>query len=379
MFFNPDRQIYLSRQMNKTTVYLIFYSITFFIFFGMHLYLYIGFNRFFDFLKPQIMIMLCAVMALSFPVCSILERCYPSGVTGVLYAVASLWLGVLFLLLTALIIYEPVRLFLNIDSIATGLILIAGVLLVSLYALINASLVSVKVVEISLPNLAVPLKMVQLSDIHVGTIHNTKYLSRIVEKTNALNPDMIVITGDFIDGIGVVNRKTVEPLKKLKARTFFIIGNHERYGNLDHIGVLMKEAGVRVLRNEIVEYRGIQLVGADYPEKDNMKDTPFLRALRVKREIPSVLLYHKPSAIECAVRAGINLQVSGHTHNGQLFPFNLITKLFFPYINGLYEVDGMYLYVSPGTGTWGPPMRLGSENEITLFKLGCNGQLHDIM
>jgi predicted MPP superfamily phosphohydrolase len=147
------------------------------------------------------------------------------------------------------------------------------------------------------------------------------------------------------------------------------MGNHERYGDLDRIAALMAETGVVMLRNEVVEYKGVQLVGADYPERENQKDTPYLRELKVKKGLPSVLMYHPPTGIEYTVQAGIDLQVSGHTHNGQLFPFNLLAKLFFPYIKGLYQIDGMYLYVSPGTGTWGPPMRLGSHNEITLFNL----------
>jgi hypothetical protein len=190
-----------------------------------------------------------------------------------------------------------------------------------------------------------------------------------VEKTNALDPDMVVITGDFFDGIGPVNKKTVAPLRNINARTFFVMGNHERYGDLDRIAALMAETGVAMLRNEVVEYKGVQLVGADYPERENQKDTPYLRELKVKKGLPSVLMYHPPTGIEYAVQAGIDLQVSGHTHNGQLFPFNLLAKLFFPYIKGLYQIDGMYLYVSPGTGTWGPPMRLGSHNEITLINL----------
>lgn len=315
------------------------------------------------------MIIVCTVLALAFPVCSILERYYPNGFSRVLYAAASVWLGVLFLLLTAFLIYEPVRLLVNLDSKTTGLILVTVVLLVSLYALINAFFVTVKTVEIPLPNLNAPLKMVQLSDIHVGTIHNTGYLTRIIEQTNALNPDMVVITGDFIDGIGPVNKKTVAPLRKINADTFFVMGNHERYGDPDRFETLMAETGVTMLRDKIIEYRGIQLVGADYPERDNQKDTPYLRGLSVKKEMPSILLYHQPSGIEYAESAGINLQVSGHTHNGQLFPFNLLAKIFFPYINGLYRINSMYLYVSPGTGTWGPPMRLGSQNEITLINL----------
>jgi len=355
--------------MNKALPYLIFYGITFFIFFGMHFYVYVCLNRFFVFSRPKTMIAACAVLALAFPVCSILERFFTNGFNSALYAGASVWLGVLFLLLTACLMYEPLRLLVKLDSNSTGWILLSCVVLVSLYALVNAFFITVKTVEIPLAGLKAPVKMVQLSDIHVGTIHNTGFLTRAVEKTNALEPDMVVITGDFFDGIGPVSEKTVSPLRNIRARTFLVTGNHESYGDLERIAEFMAAAGVTMLRNTMVEYKGIRLVGADNPARDGQKDTPFLRDLRVAEGIPSVLLYHQPAGIEHAVRAGIDLQVSGHTHNGQIVPFNLLARMLYKYLKGLYLIDGMYLYVSPGTGTWGPPMRLGSHNEVTLLNL----------
>jgi hypothetical protein len=114
---------------------------------------------------------------------------------------------------------------------------------------------------------------------------------------------------------------------------------------------------------------GLQVVGVDYPEKEGQKDNPVLKDIRIDSTKPSVLLYHTPAGLDDAVEAGIDLQLSGHTHNGQIFPFNYLAKLFYPKIKGLYRIKNMSLYVSPGTGTWGPPMRLGSNNEITLLNL----------
>lgn len=353
----------------RITTYLIFFSITFFIFLGMHLYVYFCLNRFFGFTRPKTILLVFTVLALSFPLCSILERYYPNSISMILYAAASTWLGTLFLLLTAFLLYEPVRLIVNLDSKTTGMVLISSVLLISLYALICGQLITVKTVDIPLPKLQKPLKIVQLSDIHVGTIHNSGFLSRIVKKTNTLKPDMVVITGDLFDGIGTINRHTVEPLRRLNTKTFFVTGNHERYSDMNQVAELMAENNVIILRNRVVDIFGIQLVGTDYPERENQKENPYLKELTIKQAIPSVLLYHAPSGIEDALEAGIDLQISGHTHNGQIFPFNLLARLFFPYINGLYKIENMYLYVSPGSGTWGPPMRLGSSNQITLINL----------
>ena len=125
---------------------------------------------------------------------------------------------------------------------------------------------------------------------------------------------------------------------------------------------------LRILRNELVVFNQIQVIGVEYSfEHDHLKNT--LKRLKINYDTPSILLYHIPKGLKEANEVGIDLQLSGHTHNGQIMPFNFLVKLMFPYINGLYEYKGTKLYVSPGTGTWGPPMRIGSNCEITLIKL----------
>ena len=124
---------------------------------------------------------------------------------------------------------------------------------------------------------------------------------------------------------------------------------------------------MRVLRNEVARFRDLQIIGIDNPDRENRKDNEQIHTVAFDRNRPNVLLYHTPVGIEDARRAGVMVQLSGHTHNGQLYPFNLLVKLFYPYARGLYDLDGLLLYVTPGSGTWGPPMRLGSSNEITLI------------
>lgn len=355
--------------MNRVVAYLVFYGIFFLVLFGMHFYVYFRLNTFFVFQKPKLVLGFFAFLALLFPVSSLFEKFYPNGVTTLIYTFASVWMGVLFLLLCSFFFYEPIGFIFRLRTPAAGKVILATVAAISLYALVNGMMVRVKRVDIPFPKIAKPVTLAHLSDIHVGTIHNSGYLKRIVEKTNRLDPDMVMITGDFFDGLGPVNEHTVAPLTRLQARTYFVMGNHEKYEDMDKVGRILAHTGITVLRNSVDVHQGIQIVGIDYPEKEGQKDNPVLKEIFLDPARPSILLYHVPAGLSDAAAAGIDLQLSGHTHNGQIFPFNYLARLFYPKVKGLYRIGDMSLYVSPGTGTWGPPMRLGSSNEITLITL----------
>ncbi len=355
--------------MSRALPYLIFYSIFFVVLFGVHLYVFLRLKSLLNIQQSALLYGILIALSLSFPLFSLLEKFFPNTLSMILYAAASTWMGVVFLLFSLLLVCEPVRLFVKLPAPAAGITVICIAAVLSVYALYNALFITVKAVDIPMPHLNQPLKLVLLSDIHVGTIHNAGYLNKIVSQTNALNPDMVLITGDLFDGTGPVSKHTVEPLQNFNAKTFFTIGNHERYDGVDRVMNVLADTGVHILKNEVTEYKGIQIVGVDFYEREGRKDNPVLHELPIDTSRPSVLLYHPPVGIEDALKAGINLQLSGHTHNGQLFPFTLLVKLFYQYVCGLYQIEQMYLYVSPGTGTWGPPMRLGSQSEITLINL----------
>ena len=349
--------------------YIAFYSVFFAILWGMHLYVGLRLGRFFGFQNTWALVAACTILALTFPVFSLLEKSNPTTASMILYNAASIWLGVVFLLLSILLVYEALRLFVPLQPKTAAFLIVRIAVLLSVYGLINALFITVKTIDIPMPNLKNPLRIVQLSDIHVGTIHNSGFLNRIVDTTNALAPDLVLITGDLFDGIGPVNRQTIEPLTKLMAKTYFVIGNHERYDDIEKIQSILPATGVEILRNRIADFRGVQIVGIDAPMRDGEKGNQVVGTLPIDRNRPSLLMYHVPVGIDEAVKAGINLQLSGHTHNGQLFPFTLFAKMLYPQVKGLYTINGMRLYVSPGTGTWGPPMRIGSSNEITLINL----------
>jgi predicted MPP superfamily phosphohydrolase len=228
----------------------------------------------------------------------------------------------------------------------------------------------VRRVEIALARLPVAsYTIVQLTDVHIGPILGREFAAQVASQVNALDPDLIVITGDLVDGRLSELRPHIEPFRDLRARdgVFAVTGNHEYYWNaegwLEHI----RSLGIRVLRNEHVTIAGaFQLAGVD--DSSAGEDVP--RALAGRDPaLPLVLLAHHPRTIRRAAPAGVDLQLSGHTHGGQLLPLGWLSRLFEPHVAGLARFGATWLYVSEGTGYWGPPMRVGTTQEITAITL----------
>jgi hypothetical protein len=233
----------------------------------------------------------------------------------------------------------------------------------------------VRVPLAKLPRSASGYSIVQITDVHIGPTLGLAFLERVVFETNALSPDLVVITGDLVDGTVERLRELVEPLRGLRARdgVFFVTGNHEYYSGADewiaHLGTM----GVRVLRNERVAMSAFDLAGVDDSSAHRMlrghgQDVP--RAMEGRDPSRAVvLLAHQPKAMKDAARLDVDLQISGHTHGGQLIPFNWISRLDQPFVAGLHRVGETWIYVSSGTGYWGPPVRVGSHAEITRIEL----------
>ncbi|MDB5989398.1 MAG: putative integral rane protein [Herbaspirillum sp.] len=226
------------------------------------------------------------------------------------------------------------------------------------------------------------LRIVQLTDLHVGPLINGRWLRRVVDKVNALKPDVIVITGDLVDGSVEELRRHVAPLADLRAQhgTYFITGNHEYYSGVDAWCNHIASLGVRVLRNERVSItsgsadESLDLAGVDdWASRHFPGEGPDLAKALAGRDTDKalILLAHQPAAAHEAAAHGVDLQLSGHTHGGQIWPFTYLVYLQQPYTTGLYRHNGTQtqVYVSPGTGFWGPPMRLGTTAEITLITL----------
>jgi predicted MPP superfamily phosphohydrolase len=230
-------------------------------------------------------------------------------------------------------------------------------------SIINAQLIHTRTVEI--PSFGKEMRAVLLSDIHVGTIWDSDRLQKIVEITNSLRPDVIFITGDIVSGGAILQEDTFASLSDLGAKTFFVHGNHEHYEGIEEVDKALYESGVRVLVDEKVEFGGIEIVGLGYDRNENHKIS-VLDKMHLSENKPSILLSHVPIN---PTNDAVNLILAGHTHAGQIFPFNFFIRLRHKYVRGKHTLGNSTLYVSPGTGTWGPPMRLGSRNEITLLLL----------
>jgi len=237
--------------------------------------------------------------------------------------------------------------------------------ILSIAGFVNAQLLHVERVRLQGSPSVSGRTLVQISDVHIGS-RSPRLLERIVERVNALQPDYVLITGDLIDFAGI-SRAELAPLGEFDAPAYFAIGNHERYVDLAAIDERLRALGVKVLRDEATIAGPFQFIGVDDVDQAAHMVAP-LRRISLSKEHYGVLMYHRPDGFDAAVERGIPLTLSGHTHAGQLIPFNFIVRRIYPRIRGLYESGGSQLYVSPGTGTWGPILRIGSRSEITLFE-----------
>ncbi len=216
--------------------------------------------------------------------------------------------------------------------------------------------------------------LVQISDIHLGRVLRASFLKRVIGQVNSQNPAAVLITGDLFDGADGRLEELAAPLNQIVAPQgiFFVTGNHETYLGVERSYAALRSTPVRILDNEVAVVDGLQIVGITYPERRD----PSTFAEKMSRlagydpGAPSVLLYHSPTQIAAAKAAGINLQLSGHVHQGQLFPVQFATRLMFgKYHHGL-TVEGDYtLYTSSGSGLWGPTMRTGNHPEIVVIRL----------
>ena len=290
----------------------------------------------------------------------------PGSVTRWISALTLTWLGVCFIAFILLLPWELANLALRLDPQSSGRALLTAAALLSAWGMANAQRLTVRSVKIDAPVRLTGTRLAQISDVHVGS-RSGRFLDRVVRRVNDEDPDYVLITGDLVD-FRDIPQQELAALAQLRAPAYFIIGNHERYVDVDEICQRLVNLGVQVLRNESVTVNGLQIIGIDDAEPKTQvgKILPYMMPLD---NCFRILLYHRPDGAADAAAWGAHLMLCGHTHNGQIVPFNHVVRRVFPRISGLYEVDGMQLYVSPGTGTWGPVMRLGSRCEISMIHL----------
>jgi uncharacterized protein len=219
------------------------------------------------------------------------------------------------------------------------------------------------------------LRIATVSDIHLGPLAGRAHAERIVSVINSVDADIVAVVGDLVDGTVAELGAAAEPLREIRSRlgAYFVTGNHEYYSGVDEWVAEVARLGMRPLRNERLELEGIDLAGVNDLAGGDTGGPDFDAALADRDPSrPVVLLAHQPVLVEDAARHGVDLQLSGHTHGGQIVPFNLIVRLEQPVVSGHGSFDGTQLYVTNGAGFWGPPVRVGAPPQVTLVELHSN-------
>jgi predicted MPP superfamily phosphohydrolase len=266
----------------------------------------------------------------------------------------------------------------------SALLVVGLALFVTLVGYINARRIPrVAHVTVSISDLPAPLHgftIAQITDLHVGPTIKRPYVAGVVNRLNALQPDLIAVTGDLVDGEVSVLRHHIAPLADMSARhgVFAVTGNHEYYSGVGPWVSEFGRLGMRVLMNEhvVLEHDGASLVIAGVTDfsagkfhADHTSDPVRALAGSPAGVTPSILLAHQPRSAPAAAEAGFDLQLSGHTHGGQFWPWSLFVPLQQPFTAGLHRLGRLWIYTSRGTGYWGPPKRFGAPSEITLLRL----------
>lgn len=265
------------------------------------------------------------------------------------------------------------------SAIATPLL---AVLLTFLGYLNVRRIPSVVNIDIPLRGLPQPLigfTIVQISDLHIGATIKDRYIQAVVERVNTLGADMIAITGDVVDGSVEHLALHTAPLANLSSKhgSYIVTGNHEYYSGVTEWVNEFTRLGLSVLMNEhvVIEHEGSQLVVAGVTDfSGHLFDplhtsNPHLAISGAPAGVPKILLAHQPRSSKAAAMAGFDLQLSGHTHGGQFWPWNFFVRIQQPYTAGLHRLNNLLIYISRGTGYWGPPKRLGAPSEITRLRL----------
>lgn len=379
-----------------------FFSVFAAVFGGVHYYVYSRLVRATD-LPPgwqRVAAWTFLALALLMPLGAVLGSALPRRFGTFFSWVAFGWLGVLVVVFFLLVSSEALRLGVSafaaldrsppsaerrvfLSRLIAGATGLAAFGLTGMGAAAALGKVAVRPVRVALKRFPAALsgfRVVQLSDLHIGPTLGHDWLADIVRRVNALDPDLIVITGDLVDGRLGYLRDQLAPLADLAAKhgVFFVTGNHEYYSGVDDWLPELARLGVRVLRNERLTIgdgaSSFDLAGVDdwsaqrFGHGHGANLPRALEGRDASREL--VLLAHQPKQIHEAARLGVGLQLSGHTHGGQIFPWGYLVRLDQPYVAGLaHHTAETQIYVSRGTGYWGPPLRIGAPAEITLLQL----------
>lgn len=351
-----------------------------------HLFVVHTWIAFFPFLDPDgvhALRITVIVLSFSFVAGSLLNFRHSNWFISSFYALASVWLGFANYFLLGACLTWPIWYLLRATGAAAsplarpvlaGSLAVAG-LIAGVYGLINARNIRERYIRVELPGLPeqwLGRRAVMMSDLHLGNINKESFCRKVTAMAARHNPDVVFIPGDLYDGSTARLDELIAPLKELRPRfgIFFSTGNHEEFHDPGDYLAAIRKAGIRVLANERVTIDGLHVLGINYHEATfPLRVRTTLENLSPGAEQPSILLNHAPVRMPIVEQAGIALQLSGHTHGGQFFPYTWLTRrIFGPFTHGLHRMGKLQVYTSTGAGTWGPPMRLGSAPEIVVLE-----------
>ena len=395
-----------------------------------HLFIYVTWAAFWGGLASSSEVKIAlGVLSLTFVTASLLGWYFHNPVVRLYYVIAAVWLGLSSYLLWASLLCWIAWGFSALLHLGWALqriadVLFSAALLSTIYGIANAAWLRVVRVNVQLPNLPPQWRgrtAALVTDTHLGHVRNGRFIRRVVRKLSALEPDIVFLAGDVYDGTAADFEKLAQPWEQFisaaeqegyredaeapgkrgknerasysrypsaaNARkdygyeaavlegdpflgVYYILGNHEEfYSHSEFLPPLMR-AGVRLLNNEKIEIDGLQLVGVHYRDAINAESyREVLRSMRLDRDRPSILLLHAPVRLAVAEEEGISLQLSGHTHGGQFFPYNWVARrVWGKFIHGLQRLGNLQIFTSYGAGTWGPPLRVATRPELVLLR-----------
>jgi uncharacterized protein len=369
----------------KTTLFVLFVCLVLGVAFLSHVFVYLSLLKFFGISSPRIklnLLILLICLPLSFIFVSVFTHYWENLFIRSLYFFAGLWLGLVTTIVTAFLFVWAIFYIGNSTGWPVNLSWLGGLALIfsfvySAYGVFNARKPRTKKITVKIKNLPVQWqnqKVVHISDIHLGHLFGKKFFGKIVWEINYWHPAAVFITGDLFDGMENSFEYVAPMINSIEAPKgiFFVTGNHENYLGLEKVNQILKETKIKTFHDDMVLVDGLQIIGINYPDRFVRKSVgKIIKAISsFDPEGPSILLYHSPFQVKQAKRAGIKLQLSGHTHRGQIFPYGIITKIISRNNHyGLHQKGDFSVYTSSGVGTSVPAMRTGTAPEIVIITL----------
>ena len=384
--------------------FFIFLAIIVSLLFGMHYAFFRSIINFFNITYPALRFIINTLMVLltfSFISAFFWLHLHGNGWTVWFYKFSGIWMGFLIHFLVAVTVIWVITgvsgltgFFVNKQLLAAVLLMAAaGYSVFGVWSSFHPVVREIRVPIKHLPEQWEGRPIIQLSDVHLGHIYGKSFADRLVRQVNDLNPYLILITGDLFDGVDGPYESFIESINRLEAKdgVFFVTGNHEHYAGIKEVLKILKKSRLQILDNELVDVDGLKIIGVSYPGIERIADIKNLNPGE-GGETTRILMFHTPThllknsgdrakrhvgtywkpdtSFALNKKLGVDLQLSGHTHHGQIFPFNFVSRwLFKGYDYGLKRDGDFQIYTSCGTGSWGPPMRSPVQPEIALIRL----------